>query len=554
VQPVRYALIATFVTARITSVAEPPALDALLPARVQPVYRALDAAFEPRVAMETVLFMDQFWRLAGNPGFNASQDYILEKLKEAGVGAWIEEFPNSGQGWELVHVGTNVAMTPEQRRVGVAINSFSTPPGFEATLVDVGEGRNDEDYAGKPVKGSVVLAGAPARAVWPKAVTTFGAAGVVSFSVPAYNRPAETPDIVSWESVPYDPERRAFAMKVSPAHGDRLKRRAAEGFRLVVDIETRFHRLPNRNLLAEIPGRSRPDERIVMVAHVQEPGANDDASGCGTLLALARALQRGIAAGRIPPPERTLTFLWVDEIRGSEYWLKQDAGRAAKVQYMFSLDMTGEDTSKTGGTFLIEKQPDPSAVWARPSDPHSEWGAGDVKAESLKGSLLNDLHLAVCLRRARDTGWVVRTNPYEGGSDHTVFGRAGIPSLLNWHFTDRYYHTHMDRPNMVSASEMKHVGVAVATSAWLLASATAEDATAIAGLIGSAALARVELERQNAEDLARQGNSDLGMERLVVTAWKKWYFEALDSVLALPVDGVDARLRQAVDAAKKSFN
>jgi hypothetical protein len=112
----------------------------------------------------------------------------------------------------------------------------------------------------------------------------------------------------------------------------------------------------------------------------------------------------------------------------------------------------------------------------------------------------------------------------------------------------------MDRPNMVSAPEMKHVGVAVATSAWLLASATAEDATAIAGLIGSAALARVELERQNAEDLARQGNSDLGMERLVVTAWKKWYFEALDSVLALPVDGVDARLRQAVDAAKKSFN
>ena len=32
---------------------------------------------------------------------------------------------------------------------------------------------------------------------------------------------------------------------------------------------------------------------------------------------------------------------------------------------MFSLDMTGEDTAKTGGTFLIEKQADPSAVWDR---------------------------------------------------------------------------------------------------------------------------------------------------------------------------------------------
>ena len=37
------------------------------------------------------------------------------------------------------------------------------------------------------------------------------------------------------------------------------------------------------------------------------------------------------------------------------------------VQYMFSMDMTGEDVAKTGGTFLIEKQADPSAVWARPS-------------------------------------------------------------------------------------------------------------------------------------------------------------------------------------------
>ena len=111
---------------------------------------------------------------------------------------------------------------------------------------------------------------------------------------------------------------------------------------------------------------------------------------------------------------------------------------------MFALDMTGEDTSKTGGTFLIEKQPDPSAVWPRPSDPHTAWGASPVDAKTLNGSLLNDVHLAICLRRATDTGWIVRTNPYEGGSDHTAFGAAGIPALLNWHFTDRYYHSSFD--------------------------------------------------------------------------------------------------------------
>ena len=33
------------------------------------------------------------------------------------------------------------------------------------------------------------------------------------------------------------------------------------------------------------------------------------------------------------------------------------------VRYMFSMDMTGEDVTKTGGSFLIERWPDPGAVW-----------------------------------------------------------------------------------------------------------------------------------------------------------------------------------------------
>ncbi len=168
---------------------------------------------------------------------------------------------------------------------------------------------------------------------------------------------------------------------------------------------------------------------------------------------------------------------------------------------MFSMDMTGEDVAKTGGTFLIEKQAGPAAVWARPSDPHSEWGASEVKAEKLKGSLINDLHLAICQRRARETGWVVRTNPYEGGSDHTEFMNAGIPRCSNWHFTDRYYHTNLDTPDKTSPAEMRHVGVAVATSAWLLASADDRDALAVAELIESAAAGRLALEREQGAKL-----------------------------------------------------
>ena len=211
-------------------------------------------------------------------------------------------------------------------------------------------------------------------------------------------------------------------------------------------------------------------------------------------------------------------MLWLDEIRGSEQWLKQDTERAGSVVAMMSLDMTGEDTTKTGGTFLIEKMPDPSAVYPRPSDPHSEWGAGDVDRSWVRGHLLNDLHLAVALRRARDTGWVVRTNPYEGGSDHTVFTRAGVPALLNWHFTDRYYHTNLDTIDKTSPATMGHVATVVATTAMFVASADASDAAALTALVEEAERARLATEQKN----------DASAE--ILAAWKEWYAQARASV------------------------
>jgi cytochrome c556 len=39
----------------------------------------------------------------------------------------------------------------------------------------------------------------------------------------------------------------------------------------------------------------------------------------------------------------------VDEIRGSQQWIKDHPDEARQVLAMLSLDMTGEDTAKTGG-------------------------------------------------------------------------------------------------------------------------------------------------------------------------------------------------------------
>ena len=124
----------------------------------------------------------------------------------------------------------------------------------------------------------------------------------------------------------------------------------------------------------------------------------------------------------------------------------------------------------------------------------------------------------MALRRARDTGWVVRTNPYEGGSDHTVFTNAGVPALLNWHFTDRYYHTNLDTLEKTSPAEMQHVAIVVATTALYLSSAGAGEVQPMTRLMAAARDARL------ATEIANHATPE------ILEAWRKWYGEAIDSV------------------------
>jgi aminopeptidase YwaD len=552
-----------------------------LPERVERVYRTLDAAFRGERALEVVLFMDQFWRVAANPGFDAAVEFVRERLRRAGFRdredargleprVWVEQLPRPGRGWDYT-VGTVALVEPDGRtevvlsrdrdRVSLCLNSFSTPPGgLMAPLVDVGDGGRDADYAGRDVRGAVVLGDAPVARLWQQAVVARGARGVVSTAVAPYIRPASPDrfthadqwDVLQWSAVPYDEARRAFGFKASFRAAERLRRRLRQGpTEVKVEIEATFYGGPVRTLVAEIPGRIRPNERVVLVAHIQEPGANDNASGCGTLEELARVVAEGVGQGAIPPPARTLTFIWGDEIRASRAWLETQSDRSG-VQAMFSLDMTGEDVAKTGGSFLIEKMPDPSAVWPRPSDPHTPWGAGPVRVEDLRGHLLTDLHLAVCRRRARQTGWVVRTNPYEGGSDHTVFLEAGVPAVLDWHFPDRYYHTNLDRPDKVSTGEMTNVGVAAGTTAWWLASADESESVWVVDLLEEAALARLALERRQGRRLVEEAADRRvaeATEARVLEAWRRWYLEALDSVRRLPVGPAGSMLDGRLEAA-----
>lgn len=545
----------------VTACAPPAAFRRADPARVPArAERAIDtmlAGFDRGAAMDHVRFMSGFWRLAGNDGFDQSIDRLYERLLLAGFAidsrsmladgphaapVRVHAYPNPGRGWDhsvgtlaIVNAdGSETAVLSKAReRLALCINSFSTPAGGRVLrIVDVGRGDRAADYDGKDVTDAVVLGDADAGRLWREA-TARGAAGVVSTALAEYIRPSppgapEPPrdewDILQWSSIPDDAAKQSFGFKASPRAAATIRRRLAAGpVRARVTIASTFSGRPARMLIAELPGSTRAHERIVIAAHVQEPGANDNASGSATLAEMAVAMHRAIAAGTLPRPERTITFLWIDEISGSRQWITDHPEQAAQVKWMFSLDMTGEDVAKTGGSFLVERWPDPGAVYDRAWDSHSEWGRREVDPKTLKGDLINDLHLAIARRVGARMGWAVRSNPYEGGSDHTVFGSQGVPSLLDWHFTDRYYHTNFDTPDKVSADEMRNVAAAVGATAWLMASATGDETREVAALVAAAGRARIDRERKEpAKDRDR-----------AVAAWKKWYEEAVASASRL---------------------
>jgi hypothetical protein len=136
--------------------------------------------------------------------------------------------------------------------------------------------------------------------------------GVVSGALPKYlnaDPPGAKPTprdqwtILQWSSVPYDAAKKGFGFKASPKAMATLRKALAAAtdtapVMLHVTIASSFSDNPARTLVAEIPGAIAPNERIVVAAHVQEPGANDNASGVATLAELAAALKSGIDNGR----------------------------------------------------------------------------------------------------------------------------------------------------------------------------------------------------------------------------------------------------------------
>src|SRR5678815_3197096 len=94
---------------------------------------------------------------------------------------------------------------------------------------------------------------------------------------------------------------------------------------------------------ATIAGSDAAAGEIVLTAHLchELAGANDNASGSAALLGVARALRAAITDGALPAPRRTIRFLWLPEISGSQAWLVSHPDLLRNLRAGIHLDMVG---------------------------------------------------------------------------------------------------------------------------------------------------------------------------------------------------------------------
>jgi hypothetical protein len=512
--------------------------------------------------------MDPTYRVPGNESFDGAIYKVVEVLQgvgfveegEAEEGSLltyrIETREMSRPAWDPIRASLQIVgqsdplMTLSSNINLMAAYSHSTPPeGVEAELVDVGRG-TPEDYSGVDVAGKIVMGDGSTGQLFRSAVQERGALGVLAYRLASYSNPEVNRDISAMSSIGYDEDAESWGLALSLNARNALREALADGpVRVKVEVESRLYPSEELTLVAEVRGQTAPEERFVFSAHVQESGANDNATGVASLAEIARALAEGVNSGALQP-HRTISMIWGDEITSTRRFLEDDPERTQGVVWGMSLDMVGEDTEKTGGTFLIEKMPDPSAIWTRGEDSHTEWGGRPMTAEQMTPHYFNDFVLNRCLDQAAETGWVVKTNPYEGGSDHVPFLRAGVPGLLLWHFTDQFYHTSGDRLEMVSAETLENVSVCAAVSAMALTTADAELAGFFIDELEAAAVDRIGKELVLSREVLAQGG-DLEEERLILQTWTDWYLAAVDTARDMEAGGVSAKTEARLGAARE---
>jgi aminopeptidase YwaD len=447
--------------------------------------RAIAAEVSGSMALRTVRTLSQHHRMRGSEGYRAAAEAIRDRLREYGLeeveilslpadGAIFYGTQRSRPAWnarfaELWEGQERIASWAENP---ISLAQDSVSGRADANLVDIGAGTSEADYAGKDVRGRLVLTSSQPEAVEALAVGRFGAAGIVSWA--QNQRTAwwgEDESLVRWGHLDTFTEHPTFAFMVSPARAHAWQARLGRGETVHLRAEVDAGRSAGAYLIptAVIPGRDRAHE-IVFSCHLDHPspGANDNASGCAGELEAARTLSRLVRSGALPRPERTIRFLWPCEVECTISLLNARPEFARRALATIHLDMIGGDTEITKSVLRVHGSPPslPSFV----SDVGFAFGRW-VNAQSMAYADTGHADFPLLDPQGSRRALQAEIGGFNEGSDHEVWAEGSwrVPVIYIADWPDRYIHTQRDVPDNLDPTKMRRAIFIAAASGWYLA-------------------------------------------------------------------------------------
>lgn len=441
-------------------------------------------------------------RMRGSRGFHAAAEYVRAQLEAAGLAdAHIETFPADGRTfygtqksrrpwdadfaelWETDAAGARLARIADWETTPLGLAQDSASGEARALLVDVGAGTAESDYAGKDVRGRLVLASSQPGPVAREAVAGRGAAGVISYA--QNQRTAwwgEDAGLLRWGHLDtFAPP--SFAFMVTPAQARAWKERLAAGqeVHLQARVVAGQHDGVYEVVTATLPGSDPAlrEQEIAFSCHLDHPspGANDNASGCATILEVARTLARLVKDGRIPAPRRTLRWIFPPEVEGTVVLLNARPELAAHIKAAIHMDMVGGGEA-TKAVFHVTRGPAslPSFV----NDVAEAFGQFvNAESDALAAGRATDFPLTAPGGDKR--ALQAEMAEFTMGSDHEVYTDSSfaIPAVYLNDWPDRFIHTQRDLPENVDATKLARAGFIGAATALTLADLTAEQGDAV---------------------------------------------------------------------------
>jgi len=400
--------------------------------------------------------------------FSRSADRVAEQLAQFGLDdVCVEEFPADGvtswsgwtsfKAWEVE--AARLWLTSPQEEllsdwsvVPQALVMYSGPCAVEAEVVEW-DGALDVDLTGKLpfTRHRVNDVYAP--------LCQLGVPGIVSDfigTLPGVRDPFDVPDEVRWENSGLRPAKgRMWGFMLTPRQGQRLRELMRDGpVRLRAEIRSEAYDGTFKSATGVIQGADLVDEEVLLSSHLYEPGGNDNASGVGVGLELARCLQEAIHSGALPRPRRSLRFLFNWEGNGLMAWFERHRDEARRIIGGLNLDEIGVDQGigRSVTHLFMPPAANPSVI-------------GDLALHLSEQILLPKVRVRPVADRAEIINDTITADPSFD---------AVLPCLIQ--YPAKYYHTSGDTPDTLSPEVMGRFGVLAATHLLTLANAGPAEA------------------------------------------------------------------------------